>query len=514
MKRTMERMALALVTATVAFCGALAAETNADVVLGYASKWWSEQDDLRPAVFSRCGVSSRKVWKGGIDDAALDGAALFISTCAPSKLATNDLAAIRRFKEKGGKVVANEKHKDLARNIQFTLNYLERNFPSLRGKCAAGHAFLAQVEADNLEARKSFKSVMLEGGPDELRGISCHDPYGPRGEPYGHDPEWHDWDRNCARLKEWGFNALCVNVCDAACAYYQSDVVPTHASVAQRGDALESLKAACRKHGMKFIAWRVCFRRSGWNSSPAFDAWIGAGRGQRDIDGKDTIDMLCPNDSANRRYEVDAFVELARKGVWAVSLDYIRYMGVRFCFCDRCRDLFAKRVGKEKLANWPKCVREDKALGEVWEGFRRETITTLVREIHSAVKAAVPSCRVTASVVRPDWKEAAAQEWETWCREGLVDGVGPMNYYDRGYPQISEIAEELGVEKKFSDAVLMKPTIYPVCWIWDPATDFDLGLRTRYLIDVIREYRRLGVRSFSIFEFTNPFIDMVGMGGK
>jgi len=303
-----------------------------------------------------------------------------------------------------------------------------------------------------------------------------------------------------------------VNVCNAALAQYDSEVVSVDPIVPRRGDAVQSLLAACRKHDMRFVAWRVCFRRLGWTTSPAFDLRIDAGRGQRSFAGKPSYKMLCPNDPANPKYEVDVCVELARKGVWAVSLDYIRYESPDYCFCDRCRDLFVQRVSAEKLKDWPKSVREDKALKAEWERFRCETITSLVREIRKAMKEAVPNCKLTASVVRPGWKELAAQEWEAWCREGLMDCVGPMNYYDRGYPRIEDIHKDIDVEKGYAGNVPIKPTLYPICIIWDPCTEFDLGLRTRYLLDSIREYRRLGIKAFSIFEFTNPFIDLIGMG--
>ena len=65
-----------------------------------------------------------------------------------------------------------------------------------------------------------------------------------------------------------------------------------------------------------------------------------------------------------------------------------------------------------------------------------------------------------------------------------------------------------------SGDVFLKPTLYPVCIVWEPGCPDDLERRSRYLIDSIREYRRLGMKAFSIFEFTNPFIDMIGMGDE
>lgn len=485
----------------------------AEVAFGYPTKWALTHDPVRQAVVEICGLSHRQLFKGEITDAALDGVSLYVERCEESKLTEGDRAAIARFRSRGGKVMSQQASVWWGRSVDGMIGFLERNVPQLAAKCDSGRAFVRQVEDDNREARKEFKSVMFAGGPDEIRGISCHDAYGPRGKPYGNDPRWQNWDLNCARLKRWGFNLLAVNVCHAGCGYYNSAVVPVSAQVERKGDALNMLLAACRRHGLRFVAWRVCLRRSAGETSAAFDRWIEDGRGQRDIDGRPSVKLLCPNAPRNRKYEVDACVELARKGVDSVSLDYIRYTDDSFCFCDRCRELFAKRVGESRLAGWPKCVRTDKDLKEEWEKFRRETITSLVREVHDAVKAAVPTCAVAASVATPNWNGFVAQEWDVWCREGLVDCIGPMNYEAaKGAPAISEIGELIRLEARMAGKALMKPTLYPVCIVWEPGNVADLSRRTRYLIDSIREYRRLGVKAFGIFEFTNPFIDMIGMG--
>ena len=422
-----------VIVSRVAMGELVSTNEHADVAFGYSSNWNRTHDLVRQAVIGHCGLSYKRLVKDEINDDTLKGVSLYVERCDLSNLSTVAQTALMRFKAEGGKVFPLAA--DGGRDVGMMLRYLESNFPQFKEKLKRGHDFIAAVDADNREARKEFKSVMLAGGPDEIRGISCHSAYGPRGEPYGHDPKWQDWDLNCARLKNWGFNMLNVNVCHAGCAFYHSSVVPESMEVSRRGDALQKLLAACRKHGLKFSAWRVCLRRHR-ESSREFDKWILNGRGAVDVKGRMSPSILCPNDPKNRQYEIDAFVELAQKGVWGVSLDYIRYDNEDFCFCERCRKLFARRVGEMALNDWPRCAAKGGALNSEWERFRRETITSLVRAIRDAVKGAVPTCKIGASVATPDWKDSVAQEWETWCKEGLLDIVGPMNYYAAGYPRI------------------------------------------------------------------------------
>ena len=295
----------------------------AEVAFGYPTKWALIHDRVRQAVVEKCGLSHRSFVKGEISDMALDGVSLYVARCDDSALAETDCAAISRFKLRGGKIMTEQESGWRGRSVSRMIEFFEENVPELAVKCEPGREFVRQVDADNREARKEFRSIMFAGGPDELRGISCHDAYGPRGEPYQSDPKWQNWDLNCARLKHWGFNLLTVNVCHAGCGYYSSLVVPKSKLVDRKGDALNMLLSACRKHGLRFVAWRVCLRRINGESSDAFDRWIEQGRGQCNIDGRLSVSLLCPNDPRNRKYEVDACVELARKGVDAVALDYI-----------------------------------------------------------------------------------------------------------------------------------------------------------------------------------------------
>jgi hypothetical protein len=73
-------------------------------------------------------------------------------------------------------------------------------------------------------------------------------------------------------------------------------------------------------------------------------------------------------------------IELASKKPHGIHFDYIRYRGSDVCFCDGCKERFAKFAGKE-ITNWPGDVHGKKAVPELenaWREFRISNITYVV----------------------------------------------------------------------------------------------------------------------------------------
>ncbi|MBR1733169.1 MAG: family 10 glycosylhydrolase, partial [Alloprevotella sp.] len=125
-----------------------------------------------------------------------------------------------------------------------------------------------------------------------------------------------------------------------------------------------------------------------------------------------------------------------RYAVDGIHLDYIRYpeRGVRF---DDSRSY--RRYGQGKpLAQW-----------------RRDNVTACVRSIHSAVKQVRPWVKLSCSPVGKyadlprqssrGWnaRDAVAQDAVLWLREGLMDVLFPMMYFDgqHFYPFVLDWAE-------------------------------------------------------------------------
>ena len=450
-----------------------------------------------PALLSACGLEPLLIGADELDDAVLASAELVVPIGGRKPIPQKAEAALKAFKQRGGGVLTYKDRTDAGRDVEKLAHIVGVRQPRLVGKMAAWREKVrAQVE-ENREAARGFPAFMGEGGADEMRVLFCHTAYGP--ERVQDMAKWEDWDRSCAWLKKMGFNALCVNVCRGGIAFYRSAVLPMAAEVETKGDSIDLIKRACEKHGLRFIAWKVCFRSRVGMKTPAFEKWIADGRGAVDYAGKRDDEWLCPVRPENRALEVEALVELAKRRPWAISLDYIRYSSSEWCFCDACRTAFERYVGRS-VADWPKTVRADAGLSRKWNEFRKESITGIVRDVVRRVRAEAPGVKVHASVFRFPRGDAlsVAQDWGRWCREGWLDVVAPMD----GADATTALSSYLNAQKADrADAVLV-PTLYPSTW-----TDPMLGAKD--LMEQIRACRAAGLPGFGVFTFDGKFINMV-----
>ena len=444
-----------------------------------------------------CGLSALLINNSELDDRVLAPAKLLVpvggkTPCPPS---AND--AIARFKAHGGTVLSVQERLAAATH-QKLLELLVKRLPDMKDVFARKLVELEEQRKRDAEAAARFPAFMLSGGENEIRGVSCHTAYGP--ELVGNDPKWENWDRNCRLLKAAGFNTLNVNVARGGIAFYESNVLPMSPEVKTKGDSVELIKKACDKYGMKFVAWKVCFRSRAGMKTLEFEKWIAEGRGAVSEGGNRNDEWLCPARPENRALEIEALVELAKRRPWAISLDYIRYGGTDWCFCEHCHKAFEAFSG-ETVADWPKGVHKSKTLGEKWESFRRHTITSLVREVARRVRAEAPGVKIRADVFRRPHGDAltVAQEWDAWCREGFIDIACPMD---------SGTADELCAKflpqiPAAGGADRLTPTYYPSLW---PHTT-----NAKDVMDAIRIGREVGVAGFCLFRFDGRLIEMLAL---
>ncbi|NUP98789.1 MAG: family 10 glycosylhydrolase [Armatimonadetes bacterium] len=238
------------------------------------------------------------------------------------------------------------------------------------------------------------------------------------------------WAQSMKNLHESGFNAVVPNMLWGGVALYDSELLPHHPVVAQRGDQIAECVAAAKPYGLQVHVWKV-----NWNLGhavpEAFKQKLRAeNRLQVDLKGT-TIDWLCPSDERNQALEADSMIEVAQKyEVDGVHFDYIRYPGTESCFCDRCRERFETSLGR-KLTNWP----ADTRLPEVkaaWTQFRCDNISRLVQRVAEGVRRVKPACRISAAVFRdyPSCRDGVGQDWIHWIKQGWIDFICPMTYTD------------------------------------------------------------------------------------
>jgi len=215
------------------------------------------------------------------------------------------------------------------------------------------------------------------------------------------------------------------------------------------------------------------------------------GRTQVRFDGRAEGRWLCPSHPANRKLEIDAMVEVARKyAVDGIHFDYIRYPGKDACFCDGCRERFEKILGR-KVSHWPDDVRKDRDLEAKWLDFRRDNITQVVAAVSEQARKARPGIRISAAVFSnlPADRDAIGQDWGLWCRRGYLDFVCPMDY---GYAG-GKLEDIVRRQQEWAGKVPVYPGLG--LSVWTPPND------VVKLIDQVQVARRLKTGGFTVFNY-------------
>lgn len=255
----------------------------------------------------------------------------------------------------------------------------------------------------------------------EHRAFWCHSAFGVEGM---------DWDRAIKSLADNGFTAILPNMLWAGVAFYRSDVLPTSATVGERGDQIELCLAACRKYGVQCHVWKVNYNMGSATDNAFVARMKSEGRTQVNYDGLSNDRWLCPSHPENQRLEIESMLEIARKyEVDGLHFDYIRYPDRDGCFCQGCRTRFETVIGW-RVRTWPAGVRTDADLIPKWLDFRRQQITTVVAAVAEQARKIRPGIKISAAVFS-NWLtdcDSVGQDWSLWCQRGYLDFVCPMDY--------------------------------------------------------------------------------------
>lgn len=338
-------------------------------------------------------------------------------------------------------------------------------------------AFLAGNEARKLVmelwlmSRKAF--------PEDFRAVWC------RAKGPG-----LTWDASAKMLAENGMNHLLVNMCSGGNAFYPSKVLPGYAELSKRGDMLKQCLEACRKYHIKVHVWRTCLRMDKDTSLKFRKQMMDAGRVQIAGNGK-VLRGLCPSHPLNQRMEIDSMLELVRNypDLAGIQFDYIRYSAPDSCFCAGCRERFEKYAG-QKMEKWPDDFSRMPELNSKWLQFRRDNITKIVRETVKKIREVRPDIQISAAVRQNNRlldRDTHGQDWELWCREGLLDFVCPMDYFDAGHV----LRARIRMQKDYVHGAALYPGVGIYRWPQNIS-------RCVEQIEIIRDS---GLKGFALFEF-------------
>ena len=273
-----------------------------------------------------------------------------------------------------------------------------------------------------------------------------------------------------------GFNTLLVQVRGRGDALYDSQREPRAESLATNPsfDPLQLVIEAAQPRGMAVHAWvnthlvwgPTNLPRSAVHLVNAHPEWLAVPRSlgrqlydadprapghvQRLIDyaaaNPTTVEGLytSPSHPAVQEHVRAIWMDLAiNYDLDGIHFDYIRFPSAAFDYSrgalDRFRTAVRQQIGPLRYRQLEVAAADDPyafadALPDLWNRFRRDHISALVRRIYRAVKAVQPDLIVSAAVF-PDRRKAREmrfQAWSAWLADGFLDVAVPMAYTTDG----------------------------------------------------------------------------------
>ncbi len=237
-----------------------------------------------------------------------------------------------------------------------------------------------------------------------------------------------DPDDLFGRMAAGGLNTVFIRARRGETAHYDSEAGPLSVLPFGRADQLERCLASARAHGLEPHVYVNCLIIGQPDSIFARELRR-ENRWQRKPSG-DVVAWLCPSVPENVAIVRAGMMELVRDyDIAGIQYDFIRYPDEMACFCSNCRAAFEARTG-QSVRPWPNAVTGSGTLVEDYRQFREEQISAIVRDISSRIRALRPDVTISAAVYRQPWQARVTrgQDWPSWCAEGLVDAVCPMDY--------------------------------------------------------------------------------------
>ncbi len=328
--------------------------------------------------------------------------------------------------------------------------------------------------------------------PGEMRAVWIHSPFNVK-----------DWDVACRHLRKAGFNAVIVNMCNAAISYYPSEYLREHPRAAEEGDQILRVLEACRENGIELHVWRVNWNAGG--NDERIDEMKRLGINAASKDGTPG-GWLCASRPENKQHEVDTMLEIAENyDVDGIHFDYIRYHNSSYCYCDFCRESFEAQTGVT-INEWPLDVMDGgpEGLRDKWLQYRREQINEVVKTVSERVRESRPGTKISAAVFG-EWaasRLSIGQDAKLWVDNGWLDFVCPMDY-----TQNTDYLERL--TRMQVEAVAGQKPLYIGLGAWRHET-------IATLVDQIQASRDLGADGFVLFSYeaglTDEFITELGKG--
>lgn len=193
---------------------------------------------------------------------------------------------------------------------------------------------------------------------------------------------------------------------------------------------------------------------------------------------------LSPARPEVRKYLQQRYLYLVKNYQLAgINFDYIRYpeeYQASFGYDQVSRELFQAKYGLDPLT-----IKASSPEADLWNKFRENLVTQMVKESSQLLKKADPELLLSADVIpgRQEARYRVLQDWSYWLEKDYLDFVLPMTYTENLF---SELENWL-----LSDRKAVKKPLYPGISVFK--------LSQSELIQQINEINQLNPNGFSLF---------------
>jgi len=300
-----------------------------------------------------------------------------------------------------------------------------------------------------------------------------------------------DFEVIAQTCKDYGINTLLLDCLYPYYCTYPSDILPGYPR-----DNVGLAVSACHTRGMT-VHVIFCMGIGPYGGTEA----VGADGGMRS--------WTCFSKAATRAHFKNLVEELATKyNIDGIMLDYGRYDGQDFCYCDECRAKFAQYLGETVT------ISDFRTGGKFAPGGARYTefmewrtipINEMVALVRSWGQAIKPNLEVSGCVW--GWlpgnpamnRYYLGQDPMAWIKEGSIDWLSPMSFYMQRDPntikaQINQYHQDLGGPEG----------IVPLVAFLDPnAPEFGIPTPTQFAA-IVDAVRTAGADGFALNRYGGP----------
>ena len=233
------------------------------------------------------------------------------------------------------------------------------------------------------------------------------------------------WPQTFTEIKAAGLTAVFVPAAWAGAAFYPSQVLKQHGSVADEKDGFLQALTMAAKSGLDIYAvvhlWDLA---DGWLAPfGTADEFAAQNRLQLNPQGEE-LTWLCPCDPRNRELMQNAIAEMAQLNPKGIHLQSHLFSGQEFSYSQACRTAFEEERGTA-LENWPQEILADPTKIQEYQDFQRGLLSQFLEELRSRLKADNSSVQLSASVLASPStaRNSALQDWTLWLEKEMVDFV-------------------------------------------------------------------------------------------